>query len=1669
MFKRRLSGKMLAMLGVMLVALCVSAFAGLRDGSWEVNPAAFRYDMSLYFKLADEDYEDLDKYEIGAFVGDECRGLAEKLELPDGKSCLYMRIRSNEADGELVDFLLRNKETADTVVLRAKDGSEFPFVADSRVGMPSEPLVMERCYNVAVSVEGRGEVDFVNGLYAAGTQISLNAVPAEGYHFEGWSNGSTEENLSFTLDSNVELTAKFSPNVYNVVFNLDGVEFAVLEVPFEAAIEAPEVPARVGYSFSGWEGLPEVMPAHDVVVSGSFTVNTYKLVFKIDNEVVSSEDVEYDSPVVAPEAPEKEGYTFNGWVDVPATMPAHDVEIHSSYTVNSYLLTFELDGETIFSEEIAYGTAIVAPETPAREGYTFSGWSELPATMPAADLTVKGEYTVNSYKLIFKIDGEEISAEDVEFGAPVVAPEAPEKIGYTFNGWGELPETMPSHDVEMHSSYTVNYYKLSFKLDGEVILSDSLVYGASIVAPEVAEKIGHTFSGWGEVPETMPAEDVEFSGVYEVNIYNVTYKVDGEVAYHAEVEYGAPVPTFDPAEKDGYTFSGWGLDIPAVMPAKDLEFNGNYIVNLFAITFRIGGDVINSDRLPYGAEIVAPEAPAKEGYTFTGWKDVPATMPAQDVVIDGDYKVNTYTVTFRIDNEDFLVAEYEYGAPIEAPEAPSQEGHSFSGWGDVPATMPAFDLVFGGTYAENFYTVTFRIDGVVLFTDDVEFDTPISVPEAPEKEGHTFNGWGEVPATMPAYNLEYDGSYSVNSYAVSFRIGDEVIYSGTLPYGAEIVAPEAPAKDGYSFSGWGIVPATMPASDLELTGEYSINSYILTFRIDDADFFTTQLEYGAAIEAPEAPSREGYSFSGWNGLLETMPANDLVVSGTYSVNNFKLVFRIGDEVVFEGELAYGTEIVAPEAPVKEGHTFAGWGMVPATMPATDLELNGSYDVNVYNLTYRIDDVDFFTTQMAYGSEITAPEAPAKEGHSFLGWSENVTVMPASDLVISGTYSINSYNLVFKIGDEVVFEGLMPYGSEIVVPEGPAKDGHTFAGWGMVPATMPATDLEFNGSYDLNVYTITFDIDGEVFYQTQLAYGTEIVAPAEVPDKEGKTFRGWGDVPATMPANDLTVSGTYDVNNYTLTFRIGEEVIFTGQQPYGSDIVAPEVADKEGYLFSGWADVPTVMPAHNVEIVGEWIANRYDLIFMIDGEVVASADMAYGEPIVVPEVEEKEGHTFAGWGVVPATMPASDLILTGTYEVNSYNVVFRIGEEVVYSTMIPYGSEIVAPEAPAKEGYTFAGWGEVPASMPAKDLVFDGNYSANEYVLTFSIDGEVIFSGKMEYGAEVVAPEAPEKEGHTFMGWGVVPATMPASDLEITGLYEVNTYSAVFILGGEVFYTAQIPYGAEVVAPEVPEKEGHSFGGWGQVPSVMPASDLDFSGDYTVNSYKVVFRIGDQVISESLVSFGAEIPVPDAPAKEGHSFGGWGIVPAVMPASDLEFSGVYDVNYYNVVFMINEDVVFSAQLPYGAEIVAPAVAENEGFSFSGWSEYPATVPAYDVLVTGSYAANYYTLTVYINDEVYMTESVQFGAELNIPDPEVKDGQKFDGWDIEIPATMPAHDLEIHGTISNIAVGVAGIAADQDVTIFSVDGVLLYKDVKASDIKERLTPGVYIINGRKMIVR
>ncbi len=137
MLKTRFNGKMLASLILLMMTICVSAFAGLRDEVWTVNPSDFRYDMSLYFRMENKDFEDLSSFEIGAFVDDECRGLAEKLELPDGEICLYMRIRSNKAGDEKLSFYMKDKKTGQVVLVKGEDGTELTFKADTRIGLPS--------------------------------------------------------------------------------------------------------------------------------------------------------------------------------------------------------------------------------------------------------------------------------------------------------------------------------------------------------------------------------------------------------------------------------------------------------------------------------------------------------------------------------------------------------------------------------------------------------------------------------------------------------------------------------------------------------------------------------------------------------------------------------------------------------------------------------------------------------------------------------------------------------------------------------------------------------------------------------------------------------------------------------------------------------------------------------------------------------------------------------------------------------------------------------------------------------------------------------------------------------------------------------------------------------------------------------------------------------------------------------------------------------------------------------------------------------------------------------------------------------------------------------------------------------------------------------------------
>jgi len=420
-------------------------------------------------------------------------------------------------------------------------------------------------------------------------------------------------------------------------------------VKFGDLIPVLPIPTKEGYTFSGWNEIPETMPAEDVIISGIFAINKYLVTFKIGDEVIASDSLEYGTAIIAPEVPNKTGYTFDGWGEIPEVVPANDVTIEGSYSVDSYSLTYVMDGEVYCQQTITYGATIEAIAVPTKEGHTFSGWSGLPETMPAKDITVSATFTVNEYQVTFKIDGVVIATYTQDYGSAIVAPEAPEREGYTFSGWGNVAETVPASDVTYEGSYSVNSYTITYLVDGEVVHSESVNYGAAIVAPEEPTKEGHTFSGWGGLPETMPAKGITVSATFTVNKYLVTFTVDGVAIVSDSLEYGAPIVPPTMPEREGYTFSGWG-DVAETVPASDVTYEGSYTANLYNVYYFVGATLVHSVKVAYGEPI--PEyiyEPAEEGYIFLGWiGETYATMPAHDVTYTAniDNGIGTLTIDY---------------------------------------------------------------------------------------------------------------------------------------------------------------------------------------------------------------------------------------------------------------------------------------------------------------------------------------------------------------------------------------------------------------------------------------------------------------------------------------------------------------------------------------------------------------------------------------------------------------------------------------------------------------------------------------------------------------------------------------------------------------------------------------------------------------------------------------------------------------------------------------------------------------------------------------------------------------------------------------------------------------------------------------------------------------
>ena len=153
------------------------------------------------------------------------------------------------------------------------------------------------------------------------------------------------------------------------------IEYATLHVPEECINEYKVT--------TPWNGFK------NIVASGPVAI--YSLIYMVDGKVYKSYDIVGGSIISLEQAPTKEGYTFSGWSDIPTTMPAEDVTVTGTFTINRYKVSYMVDGKLYQEKEVEYGAEIVTPTPPAKEGYDFS-WMDVPEKMPAYDITINGSY-----------------------------------------------------------------------------------------------------------------------------------------------------------------------------------------------------------------------------------------------------------------------------------------------------------------------------------------------------------------------------------------------------------------------------------------------------------------------------------------------------------------------------------------------------------------------------------------------------------------------------------------------------------------------------------------------------------------------------------------------------------------------------------------------------------------------------------------------------------------------------------------------------------------------------------------------------------------------------------------------------------------------------------------------------------------------------------------------------------------------------------------------------------------------------------------------------------------------------------------------------------------------------------------------------------------------------
>ena len=680
----------------------------------------------------------------------------ETTALPGEKVTIDLNLANNTGIGTLAVRIAY--DSANLKITDTKNGSVFP---ESTTTFQESVTLDANPYVCAWMNTGNSNITTNGKLFSVTFEVS------EGATFCSCTIGITVRE-AYDISGNPILIDTVNGAIYvtpttdhTVVFkDWDGKVLSTQTVAHGKAAQAPQNPYREGYTFTGWDrDFSNV--TEDMEIKALYDVLKHTVTFKGLNDVVISKvEVEHGKAANAPQPPTVEGYEFICW-DRDFSCVMQDMTVKAQYDRLQFAVLFiDYDNMPIMRVIVEYGEAANAPIVPGREGYTFTGWDK-DFSHVTENMTVQAQYTINTYTVSYFVDGELYTTQSYEYGQDITPAQAPTGDG-TFSGWSEIPETMPAHNVNVYGTFTELFTVVFQDWDGTPLSVQQVNPGEAAVAPEVTPREGYNFTGWdkdfSEVTENMTV-----TAQYELKKFIVRfYDWDDTFLGESETEWGMSASAPAIPGREGYKFSGWDKDISCIK--EDMSVKALYVVAKCYVTFiDADGTLLDTQAVDYGANAVPPQVIPPVGYEFAGW-DKPYTNITENVTIQAQYKEQVFTVTFKdMGGATLSTQQVGYGKAATAPAStPSHEGYMFKGW-DKDFSYIVSNLTVNAMFAKC-WKVTFfdTVANEVIEVQSVEQNSSASAPKAPEHEGYTFSGWDKVFAYITA-DITVNAIYDMNA------------------------------------------------------------------------------------------------------------------------------------------------------------------------------------------------------------------------------------------------------------------------------------------------------------------------------------------------------------------------------------------------------------------------------------------------------------------------------------------------------------------------------------------------------------------------------------------------------------------------------------------------------------------------------------------------------------------------------------------------------------------------------------------------------------------------------------------------------------------------------------------------------------------------------------------